>query len=208
MRNFMQLVTVGASAFAAIASASSGQRPYEDQTEYAVVPPLVRNQIVRGQAVGGIEIDAKPYGAVSWQLAIRNTTDAMVSVKWDESTFVTSNGASVGRLIRGETRKIDISNAQPATPVAPGSMISEVVIPEKGADSEEDEAAATAHTAMPKAWIPRVLRRRESEARLLVGGKLVITLDAGGKPLTWTGVVESTDTSVGSAAKGSDLEQP
>lgn len=89
-------------------------------------------------AVDGISVSLRPVGYRAWELRIANTRQAGVLVAWDESSYVV-DGESWGRLIRGETRKIDTANMQPASPVAAGAMLRQIVFPERFTETTDDE---------------------------------------------------------------------
>lgn len=93
-------------------------------------------------ALDGITISVEPSGSAAWNLRIRNGRATAVSVVWDESSYV-ADGESFGRLIRGETRKIDTGKQQPASPIAPNTMLKEWVIPEKFAPILESDGTLT-----------------------------------------------------------------
>lgn len=123
-------------------------------------------------ALDGIEVAVVPSGSAAWTLAIRNARSTAVSVVWDESTYVAS-GETFGRLIRGETRKIDTAKQQPASPIAPNTMLREWVVPEKFAPMLEGDA---------------VLKSELARGTL----HLVFTSDAGKQ--TWTGSIVDAPT--------------
>ena len=93
--------------------------------------PIVRNDIVtQSRAIDGVTIEARPFGAKGWMIGLKNETPDTVRIVWDESTYVNPAGASLGRLIRGETRLMHSGQAQPSTPVAPGATVIEWCLPE------------------------------------------------------------------------------
>jgi hypothetical protein len=199
MRKLLQLAMVGASAFAALASATSGRNSghtYNDPNSgnYTTITPLVRHQAVPVSELDGIQIEAVPYGASGWTLRIRNTTASIVSVRWDESTFALANGRSTGRLIRGETRKMDVSKEQPATPIAPGSLTDAVAFPESLVDQEETEGKLAAAGYVPRPDADRVEELRRQFYSAFIGAKIILTIETADGKKTWTGVVESTRT--------------
>jgi hypothetical protein len=59
-----------------------------------------------------------------------------IKVDWDASSYVASSGKSFGRLVRGSTRRINIGQPQPPTPVPSGAQISELVLSEAEANSD------------------------------------------------------------------------
>jgi hypothetical protein len=212
MRKVLQLVLVGASVLAAMASATSNQGYGTPSHEPGVnadesVPPLVRHQVVRPGVIGDVRLVAIPAGVSAWNLKITNNTPGLVTVSWDESTFVTNDGQSQGRLIRGETRRMDTGKAQPQTPIAPGSSIIETVFPERMLDGEQTEANIEKMDYLTHQQVLRFIKLRDAIQASIVDGKLVVTIDIGGTKSTWTGVVESTDAPRGSAAHAPTAQQ-
>ena len=158
------------------------------------VPKLRRLHTVEGDAeIDGFELVAVPEGAAAWRLQIRNNTNALASVLWDESTFIASTGLAAGRLVTGSTRKIVVAKAQPSAPVPPGASIIEWVVPEKLVYAEEEEAKI--EEASESRWLTHQLVASINDARakryrLIVGGKLYVTIQTVNGKLTWTGVVK------------------
>lgn len=163
------------------------------------VPALQRPHRVRTEmAVPDFTVVASPEGAVGWRVDIRNNTAAVATIIWDESTFVTANGTSAGRLIAGSTMKIDVTRAHPPTPVAPGANSSEVVIPEAFVEDEEieDRAAKLRREndgRMHKRDADIVLNSRRARDERIVGGKLYVTIQGINGKQMWAGVVSSTE---------------
>jgi hypothetical protein len=173
-----------------------GPQPTEhpQESSRAYVYPLKREQTVTGKAeLAGIEIAAAPAGAAAWKIQIANKTDAVITAVWDESTFVLSDGRSAGRLIRGETRKIDIGKAQPASPIAPQATMLEIVFAEQLVDSEELESKVGDGQWMDKGIARAIEHAREVRNGALVGGKLVLTVQGPNGKQTWTGDVVASE---------------
>ncbi|NVB82444.1 MAG: hypothetical protein HOV81_28955 [Kofleriaceae bacterium] len=80
--------------------------------------------------LGQIEVKLESSGEGMWNITVANHHAAAVKILWDESSYVGTDGKSRGRLVRGETRRIDVGKPQPPTPVAPNATIEESVIPE------------------------------------------------------------------------------
>jgi len=80
--------------------------------------------------LGQIEVKLESRGEGIWNITVANRQAAAVKILWDESSYVGADGKSRGRLVRGETRRIDVGKPQPPTPVAPNATIEESVIPE------------------------------------------------------------------------------
>lgn len=155
------------------------------------IEALDRRQSIREEnAVEDMTVNAKPYGAAAWTIRISNTGDESASVLWDESSFVSSDGRAAGRLIRGETRKIDTGKTQPPEPVPPGSAAVSTVFAEKLIGLEEvEEKIATTDLPMEQITKARELRKKTNAA--IVGGKIHLTIDIAGTKKTWTGIVEA-----------------
>jgi len=84
--------------------------------------------------VPGLDVSVAPSGNVGWQVNVRNTGSSSTKLVWDESTYVSTSGKTLGRLLRGQTKKIHSDRAQPPTPIPPGSTLSEWCVPEDHAD--------------------------------------------------------------------------
>jgi len=155
------------------------------------IPPLTRIETVATEiAIKGVAVTAVPVGAAGWTVQIENNTNSMVSVAWDESTFVTSKGESYGRLIRGETRRIDIANAQPPTPVAPKARITQTVLVEKFLSEEAfEDKVATYPRRLSAGLVERISESRRGLQEMIVGGKLLLTIQLAAGKQTWTGKV-------------------
>lgn len=155
------------------------------------IEALKREQAVReDRAVEGVTVQAKPFGAGAWTIQISNTSEGSAAVLWDESSFVTSDGRAAGRLIRGETRKIDTGKAQPAEPVPPGAAAIATVFAEKLIGWEETEEKLMERN-LRIGPINEAREWRKKNNALIVGGKLHLTLDVGGAKKTWIGAVEA-----------------
>jgi hypothetical protein len=84
--------------------------------------------------LSGIEVKVESSGEGMWKVSVANHQKGTIQIAWDASSYVGADGKSLGRLIRGETRRIDVGKPQPATPVAPSASIEEDVIPESYTD--------------------------------------------------------------------------
>lgn len=128
-----------------------------------------RAETVREErGIDGLRVTIAPLGAAGWSLRIENDSSDALSVLWDESSFVTSDGKVAGRLIRGETRAMDTGKPQPPEPLPSGAAVVSRVFAEKLIGAEQG-----AELAVP-----------------LVGGKLHLTIATATGKQTWTGVVE------------------
>lgn len=172
--------------------ADEPQERHVTPPETRPVPPLERAEAVSEEVgIPAVTVAAVPAGAFGWKITINNTTNGMISVLWDESTFVASDGESLGRLIRGETRRIDAANAQPAAPVAPHASITQVVLVEKTIDVEELEAKYAEHSSRRFAnkFVDGIEARRRELAALRIGARLIISIQLSNGKKTWTGRV-------------------
>jgi hypothetical protein len=144
-------------------------------------------------AIDGLAIAARPYGAAGWTVNVKNDTDAMASIVWDESAFVSPRGQSGGRLIRGDTRRVDLAKSQPATPIPPGAATEEVVFIEKIVEVERTEseyAEADAKWGGVSPDMNRVIQKsRRDIRRSIAGGALNVTIQLADGKQTWTGRV-------------------
>jgi hypothetical protein len=165
--------------------------------ERYVIPPLKRPETVVVEAeAAGVDIAAVPFGAAGWKLTITNNTKAVALVVWDESTFVSSGGESLGRLIRGETRKIDTANPQPASPVAVGARLTQPVLLEKAIGSEDFELyLQKAGRTLSKDSLDKATAAREKRRSMIVGGALNVTVQLADGKKTWIGRVSSAGSS-------------
>lgn len=125
-------------------------------------------------ALPGLKITATPVGEpwVFWTLTIENTRDDEVTINWDRSSFVGRSGRSDGRLLRGETRKIDAARAQPSTTIPARASIEQMVIPERLIAIAEMTSSNTTPEPMPP---PN-----------FVGARLVLAVERGSAKQTWT----------------------
>jgi hypothetical protein len=159
------------------------------------VPPLERNQeLIAESEIEGVSIIVTPAGAAAWRIAIKNDTEAQMSVLWDESSFVGSTGESGGRLIRGSTRKMDVAKAQPPTPLPGMSHINELVLVENLTNAEEGEARA-AGQSYPRSLVEKIVELRERTQRMILGGHLRVTIQTSAGNKTWKGVVREVQKS-------------
>ena len=118
-------------------------------------PKIERGALTRTiRAVEGVAVTVAPNGVSGWIIGVENRRDDQVLVLWDESSFVADDGISRGRLVRGQTIRIDLGRTQPASPVAPGARIIEFVVPEAIADyvpprPANDQKSVQINTAQP-----------------------------------------------------------
>lgn len=184
----------GTIALGASAGPASRQAPptYSNNEREVKLAPLERHHHVDEEAaVEGFEVVVKPVGASAWRVSVKNNTDSVSSLLFDESSFVASTGMAAGRLINGNTRKIDSAKTQPPIPVPPGAAVTEWALPEKMITFEEQEEKFAEYTGR---WVRASLgaavdAEREKREKLLVGGKLFVTIQTASAKLTWRGVV-------------------
>jgi hypothetical protein len=187
------VVLVGAVVLAASASSGSNAPTCPPNGpcggNYSTPPALIRTEkVTTEKAFDGIEIQASPVGATAWKLSVTNTTESMVTIVWDESSFVTSDGQAGGRLIHGTTRKLDTAKAQAGTPIPPSATINELFLVEKFIEAEEFESRF-AQTPMDKSQIARMEALRKDRKMLIIGAKLYVTIQGATKQ-TWIGSIE------------------
>jgi hypothetical protein len=128
-------------------------------------------------AIPGVVIHVAADGAAGWKLTVRNDTDDNVQLLWDESSFVSGAGASLGRIVPGNTRRGDVAHQHPPTPIAVHSSFTEHGVPEQIA---EDSLFGYDF--------------REQ----LDGGRLYIAIQIGSGKRTWVGTIsESSKEPVG-----------
>lgn len=178
------------------------------QTVYVFpgLPAIQRTETVREeQAIEGAKVALAPAASASWRLAVKNETDATLTVLLDESTFTAASGDSGGRLINGNTRRMDIAKAQAPIPIAPGATWSEFVLVEKLAFFEEHEADAQRkgeelgalrvsepdRERLGTMLINMTAQNRANAVKLLSGGTIRVTVDGANGKQTWAGVVEA-----------------
>lgn len=196
LANILRVSAVAAAAIAGAASATSQSncppgKPCGPQLKSAGLPS--RAGAMRTEtAVDGVSVQARQAGAAGWELAIKNETTSPVLMVWDESSFVMSNSQSAGRLLRGETRKIDSGKAQPPTPIPPGVVLSQYVIAEKltNEDEVENDIAERDRIGFNDEMLANIKSRRALREKALNGGKLYLVIETGGEKKTWVGVVE------------------
>jgi len=127
------------------------------------------------KAVAGMTITATPAGAWQvWNIEATNDTGDLVSIDWDRSSFVGNDGDSLGRLIRGETRKIDSAKAQVKLTLAPSAKAKQLVIPEAFVEFVGALRGARLEPTPPKG---------------LIGAKLVLAIEQGSATSMWVGII-------------------
>jgi hypothetical protein len=156
---------------------------------YRTAEQLVRRERIETEsAIDGVLILAKPFAGAGWTIGIKNETDASISILWDESTFVANGGSSQGRLIRGETRRMDVGRSQPPTPLAPKADMVQRVLVEKALAYEEIEARMDG-SLRDRDEVSKILEIRRVRQESIVGGRVHLVIDVGGTKKTWTGIV-------------------
>ncbi len=95
-----------------------------------VIAGIVGCRSKSSDPLGKIEVKLESNGEGMWNVTVANHQAAAVKILWDESSYVGADGKSLGRLVRGETRRIDVGKPQPPTPLAPNATIEEDVLPE------------------------------------------------------------------------------
>jgi hypothetical protein len=81
------------------------------------------------QGVPGLDVKVSQAAGQVWLVRATNNSGSNAKLIWDESTYVTSAGTS-DRIIRGATRVIDASRAQPFSPIASGATLEEAFVRE------------------------------------------------------------------------------
>ncbi len=101
---------------------------------------LVRHDSVSQlHAMRGLTITVTPSEAeVGWFVRILNSRRTPVFVLWDQSTYVSTNGETRGRLIRGFTRIRDSALPQPPSPIPTGAALLTYCVPEAHLDQPKD----------------------------------------------------------------------
>ncbi|HVY79867.1 MAG TPA: hypothetical protein VG994_02705 [Steroidobacteraceae bacterium] len=161
-----------------------------DRRTYRIEPPKRDHIVTEERGIDGVAVRTAPVGGAAWNVSIENNTDNPMSVLWDESSFVVSSGEAAGRLIRGETRKLDTAKSQPPEPIPAHAKLVQTVFAEKLLPVEEIEEKWQGMD-LRMAAIAEARGIRAKRNALLVGGKLSLTIDVAGTKKTWTGVVVS-----------------
>jgi hypothetical protein len=169
---------------------SNSGKPFTSEPDVYVDWPKREQAVTTEREVDGVFVSASPTGAAGWTLRIANHTDGPVSVLWDESSLVTSNARSQGRLIRGETKRMNVANGQPPSPVPPAAEVVQIVFAEKLAEMEEYEAKRVGKHYPPK-WGNTIIDEQKAYQAAIMGSRLHVTLDVGGTKKIWTGTVVS-----------------
>lgn len=188
----MRVIAVAAMVMAACVPPESGTGPAgPGYANTAPPPPLVRRETVRTEKpVEGLRVEVRPTGATAWLIGFKNETDTAMTVVWDESSFVTSTGEAGGRLIRGSTRRMDVGRSQVGSPLPPRAVLAETAFVERMIRSEELEAKY-GQRALPPDLRERLIQSRTDRERLVIGGRLHLTLETPAGKQTWTGLVEA-----------------
>jgi hypothetical protein len=134
--------------------------------------------------VDGLEVTARPSGNVGYTICVTNRTRETVKLLWDESSYVASDGRSLGRLIRGQTRQMDTAKAQPPSPIAPGATFEEWCVPEGHVEYVGVHYGVFGGWAVPKVANPH------ASARLLLSFEM-----EDGRRDRWEGSVRFHDAS-------------
>jgi hypothetical protein len=166
-----------------VASRSESKPPPKAAPSAAQEPTSVSNrgpstETVAGKPpIAGLTVSVEAQGEASWKLTISNHTDGMLTIVWDESTFVAGDGKSWGRLVPSGTRLLDIEKPHAPSPLAPHASLDEVVVPE----------TRVALSGFDYDW------RRD-----INGGRLYLTFQIGSEKKSWTATVTESDvTSLG-----------
>lgn len=180
-------------------SAPSGDAPYR------TAAPLVRTplRVVSETRIDGVLVAVVPYAAAGWRVEAKNESDTAVSVLWDESSFVDRFGDSQGRLIRGETRRMNVDGAQPRVPIAPKAQAVQRVLVEKLLAYEEIEASMDGKL-QDRDRVFRVLKIRNAVQKSLPGGRVHVVIEIDGAKKTWTGLVSPAKPAEDDEAKAED----
>jgi len=134
-------------------------------------PKMTRNEAWKcDKPIEGITVDLAPETDIAWTVTVTNQTDDVVSIVWDRSAFVGSSGRSWGRLVPGETRRMDVSAPHPPTPVVPHATAHELAVPMELAHLYGDPVS------------PKRRRIFESEVN---GGRVVLVLQMPSGEQTW-----------------------
>jgi hypothetical protein len=125
--------------------------------------PVARHDAaLKPDPLSAVDVSATGSG-VGWDLHVKNRTDAAIAVVWNESAFVDSSGQSLGRIVPGTTRQIDLGKPIADEPIPAGAFIDEFVSTGQLADWAEHYRP---HCGT---------------------GRLSIALRTSGGPITWTG---------------------
>ena len=149
-----------------VASCVPHAEPYIPRTPPAEPAPRF-DRVVETKAIDDVTVSVVP-SSLAWEVHISNSTENTISVLWDESTFVMSTGQSMGRLIRGETRRIDSGKTQPPSPIATHAVLVENVLFEGATE---------------------IIQYAALSSEKLVGGHLYITIETADGKKTWSGDV-------------------
>ncbi len=116
------------------------QRKSPDQeTSGTASGSAVRSTSNRGSSTETVDVSStiasltfgfEASGFAGWKITIKNDSDEMLSLVWDESSFVACDGSAWGRLISDDTRRIDLENAHPPSPIPPHSTVTAIAFPE------------------------------------------------------------------------------
>jgi hypothetical protein len=162
-----------------VASRSESKPPPKAAPSAAQEPTSVSKrgsstETVAGRSpIAGLTVSVEAQGEAPWKLTISNHTDGMLTIVWDESTFVAGDGKSWGRLVPSNTRLLDIEKPHAPSPLAPHAVLDEVVVAE----------TRVALSGFAYDW------RKE-----LNGGRLYVTLQIGNEKKIWTATVTESDT--------------
>lgn len=179
---------------------SSAHASHADEDEQrAPMPPIERREaIVEERSIAEISVEIQPVGAAAWSVTVGNEGDDTISVLWDESTVVLANGNSVGRMIRGETRRVDTAKTQAPSPVPPHARNTEEILAEKIVGEEDAERQVVSDMKnwgrppgyMLPRYIKRVVAAREAREQALVGAHLYLVVQMPSGKKTWAGRIE------------------
>lgn len=179
-------------AVAACVPPASEPKSSSDKADYIPMPDRTET-VTAERPIDGIDISVTTYGAAGWRIAVANNTDTALSLNWDESTFVSAKGESLGRLVPGNTKKMDIEKPHAPTPLAAHARTVEVVFVEKiiGAENvEQTYAEAVEKLGSSTVKLNRsVEKMRRMSSAAVHGGRIDLVVNVGGSPQTWSGRV-------------------
>lgn len=141
-----------------------------------IAAAALRLRVSEVQPIDGFNVTVGWKMGASFMIYVENNSDAAASVLWDSSTVLDNSGKSYGRLIRGDTRRIDVEKSQPPSPLPPHGRIDQWVFPEKMTPSSTREVG----DAMAE-------RLFALGALVVVDGKIFVTIETVDGKKTWSG---------------------
>lgn len=94
------------------------------------LPPNRAESLTVSRPIEGVTISAAPAGYSGWRFIVDNRRDEQLLLRWDESSFVASDGVSRGRFVRSSTKLLDVARPQTSSPIARRAKLIEVALPE------------------------------------------------------------------------------